>query len=171
MIKKRQIIILSIVIIVIASLTIYIEWDMKPQNLNMDSGRTSPFEVYFHSNLRILMDGKPMIVPSQIGIDYNLWNDHSLDKFGFPGMPMDEEGKTTMPGMAPIYTTNDKGRITVGSIVERDYTLGEFLRIWNGLDTKDKLVNATVNGNVVTNYTNIKLEDGQQIKLYLQTKK
>jgi hypothetical protein len=171
MIKKRQIIILSIVIIVIASITIYIELVMKPQNLNMDSERTSPFAVYFHSNLRILLDGKSTIVPSQIGIDYNLWNDHSLDKFGFPGMPMDEEGKTAMPGMAPIYTTNDKGRITVGSIVERDYTLGEFLRIWNGLDTKDKLVNATVNGNVVNNYTNIKLEDGQQIELHIQTKK
>ncbi|WP_148686795.1 hypothetical protein [Candidatus Nitrosocosmicus hydrocola] len=169
--KKRQVIIISIVIVVIASISIYIEFIMKPQNLSMNSGKVSPFAVYFHSNLSILMDGKPIEVPSQIGIDYNLWNDHSLDKFGFPGMPMDEEGKTTMPGMAPLYTTNDKGRITVGSIIERDYTLGEFLRIWNELDLKDKLVKATVNGNVVNNYTNIKLEDGQQIKLYLQTKK
>ncbi|WP_148687351.1 hypothetical protein [Candidatus Nitrosocosmicus hydrocola] len=84
---------------------------------------------------------------------------------------MDEEGKTTMPGMAPLYTTNDKGRITVGSIIDRDYSLGEFLRIWGGLDLEDKLVNATVNGNAVTDYTNIKLEDDQQIELYLQTKK
>jgi hypothetical protein len=144
---------------------------MKPQNLSMNSGKVSPFAVYMHSNLSILMDGKPIKIPSQIGIDYNLWNDHGLDKFGFPGMPMDEEGKTTMPGMAPIYTTNDKGRITVGSVTERDYTLGDFLRIWDGLDIKDKLVNATVNGNAVNNYTNIKLEDGQQIKLYIQSKK
>ena len=86
-------------------------------------------------------------------------------------MPMDEDGKTTMPGMAPLYTTNDKGRITIGSIVERDYTFGEFLRVWNGLNLKDKLVNATVNGNAVNNYTNIKLEDGQEIKLYIPTKK
>lgn len=169
--KKRQVIIISIVIVAIASISIYIEFIMKPQNQSMNSGKTSPFAVYFHSNLSIIMDGKPIKVPSQIGIEDNLWNYHSLDKFGFPGMPMDEEGKTTMPGMAPIYTTNDKGRITVGSIVERDYTLGEFLRIWNGPDLKDKLVNATVNGNTVTNYTNIKLEDGQQIKLYIQTKK
>jgi len=169
--KKRQIIIISIAIVVIASITSYIEFIMKPQNLNINSGRTSPFAVYFHSNLSIFMDEKPIKVPSQIGIDYDLWNDHRLDKFGFPGMPMDEEGKTTMPGMAPIYTTNDKGRITVGSVAERDFTLGEFLRIWNGLDVKDKLVNATVNGNAVTNYTNIKLEDNLQIKLYIQTKK
>ena len=84
---------------------------------------------------------------------------------------MDEEGKATMPGMATLYTTNDKGRITIGSVVERDYTLGEFLRIWCGLDLRDKLVNATVNGNVVNNYTNIKLEDWQQIKLNIQSKK
>jgi hypothetical protein len=169
--KRRQVIIISIVIVVITSISIYIEFIMKPQNMSMDSGKVSPFAVYMHSNLSILMDGNPIKIPSQIGIDYNLWNDHSLDKFGFPGMPMDEEGKTTMPGMAPLYTTNDKGRITVGSIVERDYTLGEFLRIWNGLDLKDKLVNTTVNGNVVNNYTNIKLKDDQQIKLYIQTKK
>jgi hypothetical protein len=169
--KKRQIMIISIVVVVIASISIYIELVMKPQIQSMNYEKVSPFAVYMHFNLSILMDGKPIKIPSQIGINYNLWNDHSLDKFGFPGMPMDEEGKTTMPGMAPLYTTNDKGRITIGSVVERDYTLGEFLRIWNGLDTKDKLVNATVNGNAVTNYTNIKLEDGQQIKLYIQSKK
>ena len=38
-------------------------------------------------------------------------------------MLMDKIEKTHMPGMAPIYTTNDKGRITVGSVVERSYTL------------------------------------------------
>ena len=81
-----------------------------------------------HSNLSILMDGKPLVIPSQIGINDHLWNDHSLDKFGVPGMPMDEEGKTTMPGMAPLYTTSDKGRITIGSVIEREYTLGDFLK-------------------------------------------
>ena len=80
-------------------------------------------------------------------------------------MPMDEEGKTNMPGMAPIYTTNDKGRITVGSVIERDYTLEEFLRIWGGLDTKDKVVNATVNDKSVDDYRNIILKDKAEIKL------
>ncbi|HKO66123.1 MAG TPA: hypothetical protein VJU13_13045 [Candidatus Nitrosocosmicus sp.] len=78
---------------------------------------------------------------------------------------MDEEGKTNMPGMAPIYTTNDKGRITVGSVIERDYTLEEFLRIWGGLDTKDKVVNATVNDKSVDDYRNIILKDKAEIKL------
>jgi len=162
--KKRYVVILGIVIS-IALISIYIELVTKSQNQSMNSERISPFAVYIHSNLSIIMDGKPIQVPSQIGIDNHLWNDHSLDKLGYPGMPMDEEGKTTMPGMAPIYTTNDKGRITVGSVVERDYSLDEFLKIWGGLDTKDKIINATVNGKPVNDYRNIILKDKAEIKL------
>lgn len=67
--------------------------------------------------------------------------------------------------MAPLYTTNDKGRITIGSVIARDYTLGEFLKIWGGLDLIDKLVNATVNGKPVDDYRKIILKDNEQIKL------
>ena len=165
MIRKRQVIIISIVIVVIASITIYIELVMKPQNQSMDSEKISPFAIYIHSNLNILIDGKPLIIPSQVGIDNHLWNNHSLDRFGAPGMPMDEEGKTTMPGMAPIYTINDKGRITVGSIVERNYTLQDFLNIWGGIDLNGKKVNATVDDKPVTDYRSIILKDKEQIKL------
>lgn len=73
--------------------------------------------------------------------------------------------------MAPQYTTNDKGRITIGSVIEREYTLGEFLKIWGGLDLMDKLVNATVNGNEVANYENITLKDDRQIELYIMSRK
>jgi hypothetical protein len=162
--KKIHIVILIIITIAIVSISIYIELVTKPKNLIMNLEK-SPFVVYMHSNLSILMDGKPIKVPSQIGIDNKLWNNHSLDKFGVPGMPMDEEGKTTMQGMAPIYTTNDKGRITVGSIIDRDYSLGEFLSIWGGLNMKNKLVNATVKGKPIDDYRNIILKDKAQIKL------
>jgi len=164
--KKIHIVILIIITIAIVSISIYIELVTKPKNLIMNLEK-SPFVVYMHSNLSILMDGKPIKVPSQIGIDNKLWNNHSLDKFGVPGMPMDEEGKTTMPGMAPLYTTNDKGRITIGSVIERDYTVGEFLKIWSGINIKDKLVNATVNGKPAEDYRNIILKDKAQIKLVI----
>ena len=72
MIRKRQVIIISIVIVVIASITIYIELVMKPQNQSMDSEKISPFAIYIHSNLNILIDGKPLIIPSQIGIDNHM---------------------------------------------------------------------------------------------------
>ena len=163
--NKRQIIVLSIVIIAIASITIYIELVMKPSHIQINSNKESPFAIYIHPNMNITMDNRPVVIPSQIGINETLWKNHSLDKFGVPGMPMEEEGKTTMPGMAPLYTTNNDGRITVGSIVERNYTLLDFLNIWGGIDLSDKKVNATVDGKPVTDYGNIILKDKEQIKL------
>ena len=169
--NKRQLIFIIALIVVVIIVSVYIEFAIKPQNTSLTSKNVNPFAIYFHSNLSIIIDNKPVVIPSQIGINETLWKDHSLDKYGVPGMPMDEKGEKSMPGMAPLYTTNDKGRITTGSVIERDYTLGEFLKIWGGLDLKGKLVNATVNGNEVANYENITLEDDQQIELYIMSRK
>ena len=170
--KKRQLIFfIALIVVGIIVVSVYIELAITPQNTNLTSKNVNPFAVYFHSNLSIIIDNKPFVVPSQIGVNESLWKDHSLDKYGVPGMPMDEKGEKSMPGMAPLYTTNDKGRITTGSVIERDYTLGEFLNTWGGLDIMDKLVNATVNGNEVANYENIILEDDQQIELYIMSTK
>ncbi len=169
--NKRQLIFIIALIVVVIIVSVYIELGIKPQNTSLTSKNVNPFAVYFHSNLSIINDNKPVVIPSQIGIDESLWKDHSLDKYGVTGMPMDEKGEKSMPGMAPLYTTNDKGRITIGSVIERDYTLGEFLKIWGELDLMDKLVNATVNGNEVANYENITLEDDQQIELYIMSRK
>lgn len=169
--NKRQLIFIIALIVVVIIVSVYIELAIKPQNTSLTSKNVNPFAVYFHSNLSIILDNKPVVIPSQIGINKSLWKDHSLDKYGVPGMPMDEKGEKSMPGMAPLYTTNDKGRITIGSVIEREYTLGEFLKIWSGLDLMDKLVNATVNGNEVANYENIILEDDQQIELYIMSRK
>jgi regulatory protein YycI of two-component signal transduction system YycFG len=169
--KRQLIFIIALIVVVIIVVSVYIELAMKPQNTSLTSKNVNPFAVYFHSNLSIILDNKPVVIPSQIGINESLWKDHSLDKYGVPGMPMDEKGEKNMPGMAPLYTTNDKGRITIGSVIEREYTLGEFLKIWGGFDLMNKLVNATANGNDVANYENITLEDDQQIELYIMSRK
>ena len=169
--NKRQLIFIIALIVVVIIVSVYIELAIKPQNTSLTSKNVNPFAVYFHSNLSIILDNKPVVIPSQIGINESLWKDHSLDKYGVPGMPMDEKGEKNMPGMAPLYTTNDKGPITIGSVIEREYTLGEFLKIWGGLDLIDELVNATVNDNDVSNYENIILEDDQQIELYIMSRK
>ena len=163
--NKRQLIFIIALIVVVIIVSVYIEFAIKPQNTSLTSKNVNPFAIYFHSNLSIIIDNKSVVIPSQIGINETLWKDHSLDKYGVPGMPMDEKGEKSMPGMAPLYTTNDKGRITTGSVIERDYTLGEFLKIWGGLDLKGKLVNATVNGEPVDDYRNMILKDEAQIKL------
>jgi regulatory protein YycI of two-component signal transduction system YycFG len=169
--KRQLIFIIALIVVMIIIVSVYIELAIKPQNTSLTSKNVNPFAVYFHSNLSIILDNKPVVIPSQIGINESLWKDRSLDKYGVPGMPMDEKGEKNMPGMAPLYTTNDKGRITIGSVIEREYTLGEFLKIWGELDLMDKLVNATVNGNEVANYENITLEDDQQIELYIMSRK
>lgn len=169
--KRQLIFIIALIVVMIIIVSIYIELAIKPQNTSLTSKNVNPFAVYFHSNLSIILDNKPVVIPSQIGINESLWKDRSLDKYGVPGMPMDEKGEKNMPGMAPLYTTNDKGRITIGSVIEREYTLGEFLKIWGELDLMDKLVYATVNGNEVANYENITLEDDQQIELYIMSRK
>jgi hypothetical protein len=57
------------------------------------------------------------------------------------------------------------GTIHVESDIIRNYTLGEFLNIWGGLDTNSKTVKATIDGKPVSDYRNIILRDGEQINL------
>jgi hypothetical protein len=157
-------------IAIVAGISAYIVQVEILSNMSMEPEKANPFVVYIHSNLSINMDGKPVIVPRMIGIDESLWKNHSLDKYGYPGMPMDKEGKTTMPGMAPLYTNNE-GQITVGSIVNRNYSLDDFLNIWGALDLKEKTVNATVNGKPVSDNREIILKDNQQINLNVSSSK
>ncbi len=69
-----------------------------------------------------------------------LWKDHSLDKYGMQAM---FDG---MSGMAPLHTHDASGIIHVESSVKRNYTLGEFLNIWGGLDLNGKTVKMTIDG-------------------------
>src|SRR5438093_13051971 len=112
-----------------------------------------------HATLRIISNGVVMTVPAHIGMeqvgkaeDPLLYADHSLDKYG-------------MQGMSPLHTHDDSGTIHVESNTVRNYTLGEFLDIWRGLDVNGKTVQATVNGNPVSDFRNIILNDGEKINL------
>ncbi len=169
--KKRQLIFIIALIVVLIVGRVYIELVIKPQNISMNLKKVNPFAIHIHSNLSITMDNRPVVIPSQIGINKSLLKDHSLDKYGVPGMPMDEEGEKTMPGMAPLYTNNNNGQITTGSIVDRNYTLGEFLNIWGQFDLNDKKIMAFVDNKPVSNYNNIVLRDDQNITLNIFSKR
>src|SRR3989449_11759583 len=81
--------------------------------------------IHWHPHLTITIDGQPATIPANIGIDSSLWQDHSLDQYSsMPDMP---DG---MSGMAPLHTHDTSGTIHVESRVSREYTLGEFFRIW-----------------------------------------
>jgi hypothetical protein len=51
----------------------------------------------------------------------------------------------------------------------RNYTFGEFLDIWHGSDISDKIMQAKVNGNPVSEFRNIILNDGEKIDLEIKS--
>ena len=70
--------------------------------------------LHMHPQLSVALDGQPLTVPSQIGIDQSLWKDHSLDQYG-------------LQGLAPLPIPHDaSGTIHVESNVNRNYTLVNF---------------------------------------------
>ena len=123
------------------------------------SAATTNMSMHNHVSLNVTIGGKPIIVPANIGITQTgifanplLFADHGLDKYG-------------MEGMSPLHTHDYSGLIHVESNTARNYTLGEFLDIWKGLNTEGKNVIASVNGKPVSDFRNIQLNDKSKIVL------
>jgi hypothetical protein len=117
-----------------------------------------------HVSLNVTIGGKSIIVPTHIGMiqtgifgDPLLYADHTLDEYG-------------MEGMSPLHTHESSGLIHVESNTVRNYTLGEFLDIWKGLDTEGKNVIASVDGKPVSDFRNIILNDESKIVLDITPK-
>ncbi len=135
--------------------------------MNSQSNVTAnPFAMRISFHLTIMMDNESVIIPSQIGIEPPLWQNHTLDKNGAPGMTMPG---MTMTNMAPIYTNDNRGLIKIGSSVVKNYTLSDFFNIW-GMNLNDKTVNATVDRKSIPDYKNHILKDGEQINLVIISK-
>jgi hypothetical protein len=151
---------ISVVIVISVGITAYMEGLVKAQsNIKMN-----PIIIHIHPHLNITDNGKHLTVPAQIGIDPPLWKDHSLDKFGMQAM---SDG---MSGMAPLHTHDTSGIIHVESSVKRNYTLGEFLNIWGGLDLNGKTVTAVADGKPISDIRNHILKDREQINLEIKNK-
>ena len=73
--------------------------------------------MHIHPQLSILIRGASETLPANIGIDHNLWQDHSLDRYG-------------VNGLSPLLTKDNQGTIHVESNTVRDFTLREFLAVW-----------------------------------------
>ncbi len=141
----------NMIMIIIPIVAAVIVFGIASTSLYSSQG-PKPLVIHIHPRLNVTVDGSAVTVPSQIGIDSSLWKDHSLDQYG-------------TPGFAPLHTHDSSGIIHVESTANRTYTLGEFLKIWGGLDTAGKTVRATANGQPVSNFSNIILRDGEQINL------
>ena len=127
------------------------------------SAATNNMLMHNHVSLNVTIDGKPIIIPANIGIaqteifaDPSLFADHSLDKYG-------------MEGMSPLHTHDYSGTIHIESNAVRNYTLGEFLAIWKGINTDGKNVIASVDGKPVSDFRNIPLNDKAKIILDIKS--
>ncbi len=107
--------------------------------------------MHIHPQISVSVNGQPFIIPENVGIDNALWKDHSLDKYG-------------MQGMSPLHTHDNSGTIHVESMVDRDYTLAEFVNVWGGLDTgSGKILKVTVNGQPISDWKSHILKDKEKI--------
>lgn len=118
--------------------------------LQTSNDNNKPMVMHIHPRLSMTVDGQDTAVPKNIGIDSSLWKDRSLDQYG-------------MQGMSPLHTHDTSGTIHVESNERRDFTLGEFLDVWGGIDAS-KITRVIVDGNEVADYNQV-MKDGESIRL------
>lgn len=117
--------------------------------------------MHIHPHIEILVDGKQVTIPANVGIGSNTWKNHALDEYG-------------MTGMAPLHTHDTSGTIHVESNTVRDYTLGEFFDVW-GVSFNESCildecsssgrVSVTFDGTTNNEYRNHILKDGEVIRI------
>jgi hypothetical protein len=86
--------------------------------------------MHIHTQLSILIRGASETLPSNIGINRDLWRDHSLDRYG-------------VNGRSPL-TTDNSGNIHIESNTVRDFTFHEFLAVWGESMDYSQVVGNTV---------------------------
>ncbi len=105
-----------------------------------------------HVSLSILVNGQQAMVPEEVGINPQLWHDHSLERYG-------------PSGISPMHTHDTSGTIHIESTTPREYTLGEFLAVI-GINP-DRVTRMTVDGNALNDFLNHPMNDGEKIQLEL----
>src|SRR5437016_724345 len=111
--------IVTVIVAVAVTITLGIGLSLTPTTMSgaQMGGGNQAIIMHFHPHLNLIIEGKPVTVPS-------LWKDHSLDHYGMQAM---SDG---MSGMAPLHTHDATGTIHMESNIIRNYTLSEFLNIW-----------------------------------------
>lgn len=128
-----------------------------------DSSNANQMLLHSHVRLNITSDGQPIIVPAHVGMfqagkaeDRLLYGNHSLDSYG-------------MEGMSPLHTHDESGMIHVESNAVRNFTLGDLLYIWQGLNLDGKNVVVKVDGKSVVDYRSLVLHDNETVTMELKS--
>jgi hypothetical protein len=120
--------------------------------LNLQEIHANPkLVMHDHIMLTVIRNSDQIQVPKEIGISSDLWKDHSLDRYG-PAT------------LSPIHTHDTSGTIHIESAAVREFTFGEFLRVW-GIDTGKIVRLSNSDGNEMSDYENHVLRDGERLLL------
>lgn len=110
-----------------------------------------------HPHLEIYIQGEQVPIPVNIGIDPNLYHDHSFDEYADMGT------------MAPLHTHEGDGTIHMEMNRWHPLTLGNFFSVWGQPFGPSQVlhytgpVTVTVDGEPDSEYGALVLQEGQRI--------
>jgi hypothetical protein len=160
--QKRQVLLyagIGIVAIGIASIVMIYMFVYQPllneaasqtPEFNLEEIHSVPLARHDHVSMSILVNGRPAVIPEGVGMNSQLWHDHSLDQYG-------------PSAISPMHTHDTSGTIHIESTTPREYTVGEFLKVM-GMDSST-VTRMTVNGNEVPDFLNHEMKNGERIQL------
>ena len=120
------------------------------REFNLAEIHSVPLARHDHALLSILVDGQPMEIPEGVGMNPELWHDHSLDRYG-------------PSGISPMHTHDTSGTIHIESTIQREFTVGEFLSVL-GIDP-GTVTKMTVDGNESQDFLDHEMNRGERIQL------
>lgn len=91
--------------------------------------------MHIHATLHIIVEGKSVTIPANIGINPELYKSHDLDAYGMKN-----------PSMSPLHMHDSSGVIHVESTEVRPFTLGEFFDVWGVAFSEDCIMDKCSNG-------------------------
>lgn len=118
---------------------------------NLSEIHSVPLARHDHVSLSILVNGQQAVIPEGVGMNPQLWHDHSLDKYG-------------PSGISPMHTHDTSGTVHIESTTQREYTVNEFLKVM-GIDP-GMVTRMTVEGNEVDDFSH-EMMNGERIQLEL----
>jgi len=118
---------------------------------NLEEIHSVPLARHDHVSLSMLVNGRLTVIPEGVGLNPQLWHDHSLDRYG-------------PSGISPMHTHDTSGTIHIESTTQREYTVGEFLAVM-GIDS-GTITRMTVDGNEVE-FQGHQMKRGEKIQLEL----